>query len=154
MYPYHHLTTHKKKNGLPDRAAHRTKMMQGQMFVGVVLIIGSVVALVGLLLLFLSGTLVSTSYGVKANAAAQAAATAGAEDAILKLERGALTFPADYSISVNGTKAYVTAGDNEPSAGFVSVTSTATSAHHIKTIHVVLSVGSNSQVSVVGWHVE
>ena len=123
---------------------------EGQMFVGMVLLIGSIIALVSLFLLFLSGSLVSTSYGLKADVTAQAAANAGAEDALLKLDRNSLSFPATYTLPVGSTTATVSANTDTPSAGFITVTSTATFANHTKTVRVVLSTGG-AQMSVVSW---
>jgi Flp pilus assembly protein TadG len=124
------------------------------MFVGMVLLIGSVIAIVSLLLLFLSGALVSTGYGIKSTTTAQAAATAGAEDAMLKLERGAIaTFPASYAISVNGTTATVDVGNDTPTTGFVTVTSSATFANHESIVQVVLVENTSSPMSVVSWKV-
>ncbi len=124
------------------------------MFVGMVLLIGSVIAIVSLLLLFLSGALVSTGYGIKSSTAAQAAATAGAEDAMLQLERGAIaSFPASYAISVNGTTATVLVGNDAPTAGFVTVTSTATVANHQSIVQVVMVENTSSPMSVVSWKV-
>lgn len=124
------------------------------MFVGMVLLIGSVIAIVSLLLLFLSGALVSTGYGIKNTTAAQAAATAGAEDAMLKLERGAIaSFPASYTISANGTTATILVGNDAPAAGFVTVTSTATVANHESIVRVVMVENTSSPMSVVSWKV-
>ena len=122
------------------------------MFVGMVLLIGAIIAVVGFLALFLSGSLVNTSYGVKAEGVAQAAATAGAEDAILQLDRNSfVSFPVTYAVPVGSTTATVNVNSNTPSSGFVTVTSTATFANHIKVIRVVLSVDSSSQVNQVSW---
>ncbi len=124
---------------------------KGQMFVGMVLLIGSIIALVSLFLLFLSGSLVSTSYGLKADVTAQAAANAGAEDALLKIIRNSLSFPATYTIPVGSTTATVYVNSNTPSAGFITVTSTATFVSHTKTVRVVLAGNSTTQMSVVSW---
>lgn len=124
----------------------------GQMFVGMVILIGSVIAIVSLLLLFLSNSLVNTSYGIKDDTVAQAAATAGAEDAMLRLDRNSfVSFPTNYSIPVGSTTASVSVNTNTPSTGFITVTSTATAANHTKIVRVVLSMGGNTQVSVVSW---
>ena len=122
------------------------------MFVGMVLLIGSVIAIVSLLLLFLSNSLVNTSYGVKDDTVAQAAATAGAEDAMLRLDRNSFaSFPTTYSVPVGSTTASVSVNTNTPSTGLITVTSTATTANHTKIVRVILSVNSNTQVSVVSW---
>ena len=122
------------------------------MFVGMVLLIGSVIGLVALLLLFLSGSLIGSSYGVKYNADAQAAATGGAEDALLRLTRGSITsFPASYSLPINNVTTQVNVANNTPSAGFYTVTSTATASFHTKVLRVVISTAPNGQISVVSW---
>ena len=120
------------------------------MFVGMVLLIGSVIAIIALFLLFISSSLVDTSYGIKYSAAAQAAATGGAEDALLRLDRNSFTsLPASYTVPVNGATAQVNVGGVIP--GFVTVTSTATVANHTKIVQLVVSVAANTQVSVVSW---
>jgi Flp pilus assembly protein TadG len=130
----------------------KEKNQKGQMFVGMVLLIGSIIAVVGLLLLFFSGSLIGTSYGVKAEAVAQAAATAGAEDALLRVERNTFSsFPVTYTLPVVSTTATVNVNTNTPSSGFVTVTSSATFSNHMKVLRVVLSVSSSTQVSVVSW---
>jgi hypothetical protein len=125
---------------------------KGQMFVGMVLLIGSIIAVLGLLFLFLSGSLVSTSYGVKDEAVAQAAATAGAEDALLRIERNSFSsFPTTYTLPVGSTMATINVNTNTPSSGFVTVTSSATFANHIKVLRVILSVNTSTQASIVSW---
>ncbi len=122
------------------------------MFVGMVLLIGSVIGLVALLLLFLSGSLIGSSYGIKYNAEAQAAATGGVEDALLRLTRGSIaSFPASYSLPVNNVTAQVKVANNTPSAGFYTVTSTATASFHTKAIRVIASTAPNGQISIVSW---
>jgi hypothetical protein len=128
------------------------KNKRGQMFVGMILLIGSIVAVVGLMLLFLSGSLVGTSYGIKAQAVAQGAATAGAEDALLQVERNSFaSFPVTYTLPVGSTTATISVNTNTPSSGFVTVTSSATFSNHLKVLRVVLSVSSSTQVNVVSW---
>lgn len=127
---------------------HRDR--SGQMFVGMVLLIGSVIAIVALFLLFISGSLVDTSYGIKDNAAAQAAATAGAEDALLRIDRNSFaSLPASYSIPVNGATAQVSVAGIIP--GSVTVTSTATVSNHTKIVRLLISIGADTQVTVVSW---
>jgi len=120
------------------------------MFVGMVLLIGSVIGIIALFLLFLSGSLVDSSYGIKYNAAAQAAAQAGAEDALLRIDRNSFAaLPALYSLPVNGATAQVNVAGIIP--GTVTVTSTATVSNHTKTVLLVVSIANNTQVSVVSW---
>jgi hypothetical protein len=128
------------------------KKNKGQMFVGMVLLIGSIIAVVGFLVLFLSGSLVNTSYGVKAEAVAQAAATAGANDAMLQLDRNSFSsFPITYTLPVGSTTATINVNTNTPSAGFITVTSTATFANHVKVLRAIFSVDSSTQVNLVSW---
>lgn len=122
----------------------------GQMFVGMVLLIGSVIAIVALFLLFISGSLVNSSYGIKYNAAAQAAATGGAEDALLRIDRNSFSsLPASYTVPVNGVTAQVNVAGLIP--GFVTVTSTATVMNHTKIVNLGVSVAANTQVTVDWW---
>lgn len=133
---------------------HCIRHKNGQAFLALTFFIGGILAVAGILIAFLAASYVSTGYGIAAAAKAEAAATAGAEDALLQLDRnGAFSNTTGYSVvSANAGTATVTVTQNSPSAGLVAIDSTATVSGHTKNINVVVSENaSTGQVSVVSW---
>jgi hypothetical protein len=119
-----------------------------------VIFIGGIVAVGGLLIAFFAASSVDTGYGVAAEFNAEAAATAGAEDGLLQLDRSAQFFnTSGYSVSAgSSTTATVTVTQNTPSTGLATILSVATVSGHTKKIDVVVSENaSTEQVSVVSW---
>ena len=128
----------------------------GQAFLALTFFIGGILAVAGILIAFLALSSVNTGYGVAASARAEEAATAGAEDALLQLDRNAAFSTAvsgPYTVSsASSTTATVTVAQNSPSAGLVTILSTATVSGHAKKISVVVSENAfTGQVSVVSW---
>jgi hypothetical protein len=127
---------------------------KGQTFLALVIFIGGIVAVGGLLVAFFAASSVDTGYGVAAEFNAEAAATAGAEDALLQLDRNAqFSNTSGYAVSAgSSTTATVTVTQNAPSAGFATILSTATVSSHTKKISAVVSENaSTEQISVVSW---
>jgi hypothetical protein len=119
-----------------------------------VIFIGGIVAVGGLLIAFFAASSVDTGYGVAAEFNAEAAATAGAEDGLLQLDRNAqFSNTSGYSVSAgSSTTATVTVTQNTPSTGLATILSVATVSGHTKKIDVVVSENaSTEQVSVVSW---
>jgi hypothetical protein len=118
--------------------------------------IGGILAVAGILIAFLAISYLDTGYGVAAAAKAEEAATAGAEDALLQLDRYAAfstVVSGPYTVSsASSTTATVTVTPNVPSAGLITILSTATVSGHAKKINVVVSENaSTGKVSVVSW---
>lgn len=129
---------------------------KGQAFLALTFFIGGILAVASILIAFLTLSYVNTGYGVAAAAKAEAAATAGAEDALLQLDRNAAFSTAvsgPYTVtSPHSTAATVTVTQNSPSAGLVAILSTATVSAHTKKISVVVSENaSTGQISVISW---
>jgi len=127
---------------------------KGQTFLALVIFIGGIVMVGGLLIAFFAASSVDTGYGVAAEFKAEAAATAGAEDALLQLDRNAqFKNTTGYAVSAgSSTTATVTVTQNTPSAGFATILSVATVSSHTKKISAVVSENaSTSQVSVISW---
>jgi hypothetical protein len=131
---------------------------KGQAFLALTFFIGGILAIAGILIAFLTLSYVDTGYGVAASFNAEAAATAGAEDALLQLDRNAV-FPQGsgmsdpYTIAASSsTTATVTVTQNSPSSGFVTILSVATVSGHTKKIDVIVSENAaTGQLSVVSW---
>jgi hypothetical protein len=125
---------------------------KGQSFLALVFLIGGIVAVVGVTIAFFASSFVDSGFGYQASASAEAAATSGAEDALLQLDRNASFASAGYSIAVGSTTAKVSVTQGNPSPNFVTVSSTAIVAGRAKKISVILSENaSTSQFTVVSW---
>lgn len=125
---------------------------KGQSFLALVFLIGGIVAVVGVTIAFFASSFVDSGFGYQASATAEAAATSGAEDALLQLDRNATFSSSGYSLAVGSTTATVSVTQSDPSSNFVTVSSTATVSNHTKKIAVVLSENAaTSQFTVVSW---
>jgi uncharacterized protein (UPF0333 family) len=127
---------------------------KGQAFLALVIFIGGIVAVAGILIAFFAASSVDTGYGVAAEFNAEAAATAGAEDALLQLDRNAQFFnTSGYTVSASSSMtATVTVTQNTPSTGLATILSVATVSGHTKKINIIVSENaSTEQVSVVSW---
>ncbi len=135
-----------------DMLSHYTRYSEGQGLLTVTLLVGLIVAAIAATLAFLSGSLANNGYAYKASAQAGAAATSGAEDALLQINRNATFGSAGYSFAVGSSTATVTATRNSPSNGLTTILSTATVSGYTKTVQVVVSVNATtSAVSVISW---
>jgi hypothetical protein len=124
---------------------------KGQVFLALIFFIGGIIAIVGLLLAFLAASSADSGYGVAASFAAESAATAGAEDALLQLDRNAAFASAGYSVPSGSSTATVTV-TNPSSAGQATILSVSTVSAHTKKISVVVSENAaTGQVNVISW---
>jgi hypothetical protein len=127
----------------------------GQSFLALVLLIGSIVVAVGLTVSTLANSFLDTGFGYEASVIAQSAATSGAEDALLRLDRNASFSSAGYSLTVAGANAMVSVTQNFPSSNFVTVSSTATVSGRTRTIGViVVNNAANGQMNIASWQLE
>ena len=127
---------------------------KGQAFLALTFFIGGILAVAGILIAFLTLSNINTGYGIAAAFNAEAAATAGAEDGLLQLDRNAaFSSTSGYSVSAGtSTSATVTVTQNTPTSGLVTILSAATVSGHTKKISVVVSKNATTgQVSVVSW---
>jgi len=129
------------------------RMKRGQTFLALVFLIGGVVILIGLTLVFLANTFVDTGYGYQASIQAEAVAASGVRDALLLLGRiSGASLPGSYTVPVGSSTATVTITQNSPSAGLITVLSTATVSNRARKISVVAAIdASTGQVSVISW---
>jgi len=125
---------------------------RGQSFIALILLIGGIIALIGVVMAFVTNSSIDTGYGYQAAVSAEAAATSGAEDALLQLDRNASFATSSYSLAVGSTTASISVSQNTPSANLVTVLSVATVSQHTKKISVIVAKNaSTSQMSVVSW---
>lgn len=124
----------------------------GQALLALVFLIGGIILAAGIVLALIILSFVDTSYGFKASQTAEAAAVAGAEDALLQIARNNTFASTGYSLVSGGTTATVVATQNSPS-GYITVLSTATVGNRTRKVNVVLSTNSvTGQASVVSWN--
>jgi hypothetical protein len=125
---------------------------KGQAFLALVFLIGAIVAIVAVLIAFFANSSVDTGYGLSAAASAEAAATSGAQDAMLQLDRNASFASAGYTLPVGSSTAAVTVTQNAPSTGYVTIVSLASVSNHEKKIQVILYENpSTTQMTTVSW---
>jgi len=133
--------------------------VKGQAFLALVFMIGAIVALVGVTLAIFASSFVDTGYGYQAAAQAQSVATAGAEDALLQLNRNA-NFPcgtvdaSGYTVPVGSSTAsvMVTQGACPATNGTATIISSSTVSNRTSKLSVVVSINaSTSQVSILSW---
>ncbi|HUC01496.1 MAG TPA: hypothetical protein VMA75_01165 [Candidatus Paceibacterota bacterium] len=132
---------------------HKGFFKKGQAFLALTFFIGGILAIAGILIAFFALSYIDTGYGAAASFRADAAATAGAEDALLQLDRNAaFSNTSGYAVNSGSASATVTVTQNSPSAGQVAILSASTVGGHTKKISAVVSEDpTTGQVSVVSW---
>lgn len=132
---------------------NRFSLRNGQAFLALVFFIGGIFAVASILIAVFSLSSIDTGYGVASSFKAEAAATAGAEDGILQLDRNTQFSSAGYSVSTAGSiPATVTVTQNTPSAGLATILSIATVSGHTKKVNVVVSENATTgQINTVSW---
>lgn len=118
-----------------------------------VFLIGGIIAIIGIGLAVIVLTSLNSSYGAQAAATAEATAQAGIEDALIQLARdNSVSRTGGYSVTTGSSTATVYIGQNAPSSGLVTVTSTATVSNHTRTFSIVLSEDSTTgQTKIISW---
>lgn len=135
------------------------KNSNGQTFLALVIFIGGIVTVAGLLIAFFATSAVDTGYGVAASSNAESAATAGAEDALLQLDRNPQFASSPYNFvfgpyvgEYGPAYADVVVTQNSPSAGLVTILSASAVNGREKKIQVIVSEdASTGAISVVSW---
>lgn len=124
---------------------------KGQVALTTVFLIGSFIIIIALTLAFLSISAISSNYAVRSADRAFSAASAGIEDATLKLIRNN-DYNENYILDLNGdlVSVQVVNTRNVDSQAVVTVSSTVGSGRRV--IQAVLSiVSSTGQVNVISW---
>jgi len=126
---------------------------RGQAALSFVFLIGIITLSIGVTVALLAASFLNSGYGFQAANKAMALATAGAEDALIKLARNKdFSSVSPYSVPINTDSASVTVSQNSPSAGQARIISTATSFFQQKKIQVIVSVnGTTGEISVASW---
>lgn len=125
---------------------------KGQAFLALVFLVGGIIAAIALTLAVIILSSLNTSYGTQASENAEAAATAGVQDALLRLDRNNNFSSTGYSLQGAAVNT-ITITQNSPVSGEVTVLSVATISQHTRKINVVLAENSlTGQVSIVSWN--
>jgi hypothetical protein len=127
---------------------------RGQSFLATVLLVGVIIAAIGVTLLFLANSFLNIGYGYRASVNAEAVATSGAEDALLQLDRnsGFQQLSPGYNVTVGSQTATVTVTQGSPASGEATIVSSATVSGSKSTITVIVSVNAaTNQVQIVSW---
>lgn len=130
----------------------RRRHSHGQGFLATVLVIGVIIAAIGVTLLFLANAFLGAGYGYRAAVNAQAVATSGAEDALIQLDRNPGMGNTQYNLTVGSQTASVTVTQHSPSSGEDTIVSAATVYGSTSNITVVVSVdAATGRVAIVSW---
>ena len=131
------------------RVGHR-----GQAALSTVFLIGGVIILFALTLAFLALRITASTYGAEAANRAEAAATAGAEDAILRLTREPIKpgFPEEYTFNIDNTRSASIKITRDEAAGLATIISSSTVGTNQRTIEVLVSFSSSTgMVDLISW---
>ena len=126
---------------------------EGQAALSFVFLIGVIVLSIGVAVAFLANSFLNSGYGYQSANRAMAVASAGAEDALIRLTRNKdFSSVSAYSVPVGNDSASVTINQNSPAAGQAKIVSSATILFQQRKIQVVVSVdGTTGQISLVSW---
>ena len=127
----------------------------GQAFLSSILFMGGIMMVIAAIVVYLAITFVNSGYGLQASEIAEAVATAGANDAFMRIERNS-SFPSStYSVAVQNNTAMVTIAPYPLyplTAATVTVLSSATVGGRVRKINLVVSVSSSTgQSTMVSW---
>jgi hypothetical protein len=100
----------------------------------------------------IAATFVDSGYGLQASDRAESTATAGVNDAFLRLVRISSFSSSGYTVSVPGGSATVVVTQGSPVSGEAAVLSSATVGGRTRKISAVFGVGSSTgQVVLISW---
>ncbi len=124
----------------------------GQTFLALVFLIGGLIATVAITFAILSVSFAGQTYAFQSATVAEAAATAGVEDAQVQLIRNSSFSSGGYTVNSGAANASVVVTQNSPATGFVTVVSASTVALNIRKIQAVFyENASTSQISLASW---
>jgi hypothetical protein len=128
-------------------------LLGGQAFLSTVLIIGGVIVIMGATVAVIAATFIDSGYGLQASNQAESVASAGVNDAYLKLVRNdAFSNPGGYVVAVASGSATVSVTQNSPTLGLATVLSAATVSSRTRKISAVFSISSSTgQVTLASW---
>ena len=99
-----------------------------------------------------TATFVDSGYGLQASNRAEAAASAGVEDAYLNLVRKSTFSSGRYTVTSGSVNATVTVTQSNPSAGLVKIISIATIGLRTRKVQAVVSANATTgQITLISW---
>ncbi len=124
----------------------------GQAFLSTILVMGGIMIVVATTIAVLAATFVDSGYGLQASNKAESVATAGVNDAFLRLVRSSIFSSSGYSVAVSEGSATVTVTPSSPSAGETTVLSSAAVSGRTRKINAIFSISSSTgQVTLIFW---
>lgn len=131
----------------------RAMANNGQATLALVLLIGGIITLIGVSLVFLVGSFINSGYGFQSSSRAFAVASAGVDDAIMKLVRNKDFYAASpYDVPVGNYNASVTVAKDTPVSGKTTIVSTATVGAYKRKVQAIVAIDSyTGQVHLVSW---
>jgi hypothetical protein len=125
---------------------------QGQSLLALVILIGAIIVIIGATLSFSATAFLTSSYGFQKAGVAEAAANAGAQDALLQLDRNSSFSSTGYSLPVGSSTATVSVTQNNPSTNFITILSQSTVSGSTRKISIIIGKNANSnQLTVISW---
>lgn len=95
---------------------------------------------------------INSGSGFQSANQALAAASAGADDAIMQINRNKDFASTGYTVQVNGNSASVSVSQNTPEAGQITILSESTVSRRKKKIQVIMSINSSTgQADMRSW---
>ena len=126
---------------------HRTS---GQAALSFVFIIGGIMIAIAVTLAVLALSFLSSGFGYQSALRAQAAATAGAEDAVQQLVRSPSY--AGSTITVGSDSATITVTPDSPVSGQYTIVSISTVSSVLRKVQVVVAINvTTGEVTVLSW---
>lgn len=124
----------------------------GQAVLSLIFLMGGIMVMVGLTLAFIATSFVNSAYGFQASQRAQAVASSGIYDALMRLARDKDFSDADYSVPLGDDSASVTVTQDSPVVGQATIVSIATVSRRKRQVRAVVSRNaSTSRIVVVSW---
>ncbi|MBS3903324.1 MAG: hypothetical protein KGZ30_03050 [Anaplasmataceae bacterium] len=131
--------------------ARRQSNTKGQAALATVFLIGGVIVLFALTLAFLALRITATTFSAESSSKALAAATAGAEDAVIKVIRNP-GYQEEYSFAVNANTTTTVSVVKDGLTNQTIVIASSTVGSSKRSVQVVIGVSSSTgRVDVISW---
>ncbi|HTY39811.1 MAG TPA: hypothetical protein VMC43_01840 [Candidatus Paceibacterota bacterium] len=135
--------------------AYRRSSTTGQAALSTIFIIGGIVVFASLTIAFFALSFLNATFGAQAANRAEAVAMGGLNDTLLKLARNRSYAVASLSVSIDNYTALVSATQDSPVAGQVTITSSATVNNNTRQVLAVATVStSTGEVTLLRWQLQ
>lgn len=124
----------------------------GQAFLSTILLMGGIMVVAGIVVAYLAIAFIDSGYGLQSSETAEATATAGVNDAFMRIVRNSSFSSTGYALAVANNTANITVTQNTPSAGLDTILSTAIVGGRTRKISAVIAVTSSTgQSTMLSW---